>query len=43
VGQNPVGDSNIEKSREQIEACSQKEWAFLFLPLATFELKLSDT
>jgi hypothetical protein len=31
VGQNPVGDSNIEKFCDRTSAYSQKEWAFLFL------------
>jgi hypothetical protein len=30
VGQDPEGDSNIEKFSDRFKACSQKEWAFLF-------------
>jgi len=29
VGQNSVGNSNIEKSQEEIKAYSRKEWAFV--------------
>jgi hypothetical protein len=41
VGQNPVGDSNIEKWRDRTQAYSQKEWAFCFLRLTTYALRFT--